>query len=123
MSAGIDWLLPGHEQRVQSEEALSGAVAELPLGAVVAGAEPAAVQPGDRLSLAVRQHFDLVWRSLRRFGVPERLVDDATQKVFMTFSERLGVIELPHLREDASQKVGDLGHGLLEVLEVAEEGH
>lgn len=31
----------------------------------------------------VEAHADFVWRSLRRLGVPEPMVDDATQQVFM----------------------------------------
>jgi RNA polymerase sigma-70 factor (ECF subfamily) len=41
------------------------------------------------LRAAFEQHFALVWRSLRRFGVAEGRVDDAVQHVFLTFSARL----------------------------------
>jgi RNA polymerase sigma-70 factor (ECF subfamily) len=43
-----------------------------------------------RLARALAAHFALVWRSLRRFGVPEPDVDDAAQLAFLTLSERLG---------------------------------
>jgi RNA polymerase sigma-70 factor (ECF subfamily) len=39
------------------------------------------------------QHFDLVWRNIRRLGVPEALVDDAVQEVFMVVHRRLGEFE------------------------------
>src|SRR5690606_11420711 len=42
-----------------------------------------------RLAQALGQHFSLVWRSLRRFGVEEDAVDDAAQHVFLTLAERL----------------------------------
>jgi RNA polymerase sigma-70 factor (ECF subfamily) len=42
-----------------------------------------------RLAQALAQHFALVWRSLRRFGVEEHAVDDAAQHVFLTLAERL----------------------------------
>lgn len=42
-----------------------------------------------RLAQALSQHFSLVWRSLRRFGVEEHAVDDAAQHVFLTLAERL----------------------------------
>ena len=42
-----------------------------------------------RLAQALGQHFSLVWRSLRRFGVEEHAVDDAAQHVFLTLAERL----------------------------------
>ena len=34
------------------------------------------------IRLLVGAHFDFIWRSLRRLGVPQAEVDDATQKVF-----------------------------------------
>jgi RNA polymerase sigma-70 factor (ECF subfamily) len=43
-----------------------------------------------RLAHAFGAYFALVWRSLRRFGVPESTADDAAQHVFLTLSERLG---------------------------------
>jgi RNA polymerase sigma-70 factor (ECF subfamily) len=38
-------------------------------------------------------HFDFVWRSLRRLGVPEPAVEDATQDVFVVVYRRLGDFE------------------------------
>jgi RNA polymerase sigma-70 factor (ECF subfamily) len=46
-----------------------------------------------RLSAALSEHYALVWRSLRRFGVLESVVDDAAQHVFLTFAERLEDVE------------------------------
>jgi RNA polymerase sigma-70 factor, ECF subfamily len=46
-------------------------------------------EPRERVQAAFEQHFALVWRSLRRFGVAEAGVDDAVQHVFLTFSARL----------------------------------
>lgn len=34
------------------------------------------------------QHFDLVWRNLRRLGVPESSLDDALQDVFLVLHRR-----------------------------------
>jgi RNA polymerase sigma-70 factor (ECF subfamily) len=34
-------------------------------------------------------HFDFVWRSLKRLGVPEHQLDDATQDVFLVVHRRL----------------------------------
>jgi RNA polymerase sigma-70 factor (ECF subfamily) len=42
-----------------------------------------------RLNAAVTRYHQLVWRTLRRCGVPERDADDAAQQVFLTFSEHL----------------------------------
>jgi RNA polymerase sigma-70 factor (ECF subfamily) len=42
-----------------------------------------------RLAAVLSQHFSLVWRSLRRFGIESAAVDDAAQHVFLIFAERL----------------------------------
>jgi RNA polymerase sigma-70 factor, ECF subfamily len=54
-------------------------------------AEPAAQRGTDtsRLAAALEAHFALVWRSLRRFGLPDGDVDDAAQTAFITLSSRL----------------------------------
>lgn len=38
-------------------------------------------------------HFDAVWRSLARLGVPAAHLDDAAQEVFLTVHRRLGDFE------------------------------
>jgi RNA polymerase sigma-70 factor, ECF subfamily len=38
-------------------------------------------------------HADFVWRSLRRLGVPEPHVDDATQQVFLVAQQKIDRIE------------------------------
>lgn len=38
-------------------------------------------------------HFDYVWRSLRRLGVPEATLDDAAQEVFVVALRRQGQFE------------------------------
>ena len=37
---------------------------------------------------AFEQHFSMVWRSLRRLGVPESSLDDASQDVFLVLHRR-----------------------------------
>lgn len=39
---------------------------------------------------AFEQHFSMVWRSLRRLGVPEAALDDASQDVFLVLHRRWG---------------------------------
>jgi len=39
------------------------------------------------------QHFDFVWRSLRRLGVPASALDDAAQEVFLVAFRRLSDFE------------------------------
>lgn len=36
-----------------------------------------------------RQHFDFVWRTIRSLGVPDAMVDDAVQEVFICVHRRL----------------------------------
>jgi len=43
-----------------------------------------------------REHFAFVWRSLRRLGVPERDLGDATQEVFLVVHRKLGKLDLEH---------------------------
>ena len=38
-------------------------------------------------------HFDLIWRTVRRLGVPPAAIDDAAQEVFVVASRKLDVIE------------------------------
>lgn len=42
-----------------------------------------------RFRTLVREHFDFVWRSLRRLGVSAADADDAAQEVFMVVCRRL----------------------------------
>lgn len=45
-----------------------------------------------RLRVVRDQHFEFVWRSVRRLGVPEADADDAVQQVFIVASRRLASI-------------------------------
>jgi RNA polymerase sigma-70 factor (ECF subfamily) len=42
----------------------------------------------------VDDHFDAVWRALRRLGAPDATVDDASQQVFLVALRRLDDIEV-----------------------------
>jgi len=52
-----------------------------------------AARSADRVRAAVREHQDLVWRSLRRLGVPEAAAEDAAQQVFGVFARRIDEVE------------------------------
>ena len=62
------------------------------------GAESASAGAGVRARALVNDHFDFVWRLLRRLGVPEADVDDAAQQVFIVGTRRLADIVLGHER-------------------------
>jgi RNA polymerase sigma-70 factor, ECF subfamily len=47
-----------------------------------------------RLGRVLDEHFDLVWRSMRRFGVPDSAADDAAQQAFLIFAERISDVEV-----------------------------
>ena len=55
-------------------------------------AAPAAMAT-DRLAAMFQAHYDFVWRSVRRLGVPPAAVDDAAQEVFVVASRKLASIE------------------------------
>lgn len=40
-----------------------------------------------------QEHFDLVWRTLRRYGVPNGAIDDAVQDAFLVVHSRLPTFE------------------------------
>jgi RNA polymerase sigma-70 factor (ECF subfamily) len=47
-----------------------------------------------RVRAMIAEHLDFTWRSLRRLGLPPDAADDATQRVFVVASQRLGDIEV-----------------------------
>ena len=66
-------------------EALSASEAARPARAETAGSR-AALGPFEEV---YEEHFDFVWRAVRRLGVPEASVDDAVQDVFVVVHRRL----------------------------------
>lgn len=75
------------------EDAPRAAMPGPPAGALVPSTPaPAEAQAERRLGAAIERHANLVWRALRRFGVPERDVPDAAQQVFLTFAQHASEI-------------------------------
>jgi RNA polymerase sigma-70 factor, ECF subfamily len=56
---------------------------------------PAPVPAADTLPFEAiySEHFAFVWRNIKRLGVPEALVDDAVQEVFLAVHRQLGEFE------------------------------
>jgi len=61
-------------------------------GAPTADDRTAAGRPEGRARSLVNDHFDFVWRLLRRLGVPQADADDAAQQVFIVGTRRLADI-------------------------------
>lgn len=49
---------------------------------------PAPLEVADSFRGAYAEHFQLVWRGLRRLGVPESVLEDAVQDVFLVVHRR-----------------------------------
>jgi len=51
-------------------------------------------EPADavRMRALVTRHFDFVWRTVRRFGVPPDIAEDAAQKVFLVATKKIGPV-------------------------------
>jgi len=57
--------------------------------------EPLATEGrGERLSRLVAEHFDSVFRAMKRFGAPASLAEDGAQQVFLIATTKLQAIEL-----------------------------
>jgi len=80
----------GHPDDAVVINRVATCVTSLPAAAAHPVAEPA---DDRRLTEMFNEHFDFVWRSVRRLGVPDPAVDDAAQEVFVVASRRLAVIE------------------------------
>ncbi|HWZ87623.1 MAG TPA: sigma-70 family RNA polymerase sigma factor, partial [Polyangiaceae bacterium] len=66
----------------------------LVLGGPPAESARAVEKPEVQARALVNDHFDFVWRLLRRLGVPEADVDDAAQQVFIVATRRMTDIAL-----------------------------
>lgn len=62
-----------------------------------------------RLVAMVRTHFDFIWRSLRRQGLPPDAADDAAQQVFVIASRRLREIQVGAERSFLFQTAARVG--------------
>jgi RNA polymerase sigma-70 factor (ECF subfamily) len=78
-----------------------------------------------RVRQMVDQHFDLVWRSLRRLGVREGSLDDAAQQVFIVAARKLDTIvvggERPYLLGIAVRVASDARRTVTRRREVSDE--
>ena len=70
-----------------------GAEVEPRLRAEVGPTEGDAIARERALARLLTEHFRMVWRALRRLGVPMHAVDDAAQEVFLVASRKLDDIE------------------------------
>jgi len=70
----------------------------LALDSPPAGARDSVGNSDTRARALVNDHFDFVWRLLRRLGIPEADADDAAQQVFIVGTRRLADILLGNER-------------------------
>src|SRR5262245_29730902 len=77
---------PMHEAAVADEPRLAAAATGVPRGA-----HDAAADRGGRMDVRAifDEHFEFVWRSLRRLGIAEADVDDVLQEVFVVVHRKL----------------------------------
>ena len=77
----------------------------------VALPRPEGLDDGTRLRALIDEHFDFIWRTLRRLGVPQADLDDATQQVFWVACRKLSLIdadrERPFLFQTALRVAAD----------------
>lgn len=82
----------GHEPVVDSAVAFLAPPA-LPAAVDRGRSDAAARVEAPTFAAVYEEHFAFVWRSLRRLGVPDRLLDDAAQDVFIVVHRRLAAFE------------------------------
>ena len=77
-------VVPPHQEHMGAPE----------LAAPALGSALATVKPVDhaRITAVVRTYHDFIWRLLRRLGIPQANVDDATQQVFCVAARRIDEI-------------------------------
>lgn len=84
----IDREASGHRRMVASVEPALDHIDER-----ASGVEGQVPPDPTRLRTLVDTHFDFIWRSLRRLGLPGPDADDAAQRVFWIASQKLDRIE------------------------------
>jgi RNA polymerase sigma-70 factor (ECF subfamily) len=76
-----------------TEPARPGHSAPMALAMQPPRASPGGLQEAAAFAEVYEQHFDFVWRSLRRLGVGPSALDDAVQEVFLVVHRRLAEFE------------------------------
>jgi len=72
---------------------LAGTLCAAPSIALAPSAAVASPLPAaDRVAAMFDAHYDAIWRTLKRLGVPAASVDDGAQRVFLVASRRLDTI-------------------------------
>jgi RNA polymerase sigma-70 factor (ECF subfamily) len=76
------------------ERAADSPASPLPVAGRSADGRAPSLSPSEkvRLRAMMTTHFNFIWRSLKRLGVPHGDVDDCAQQVFLVASRKLAVI-------------------------------
>jgi RNA polymerase sigma-70 factor (ECF subfamily) len=80
---------PPHQEPMDAGEVAFRQPVAMPVSSSAASAGPGAVDRDARITAIVRREHDFIWRLVRRLGVPEASVDDATQQVFVVAARRV----------------------------------
>ena len=86
----------GHDHavlRLVEERSRAGVLRVPREGSVVSARPSKVVSEAERFRALVDAHFEFVWRSVRRLGVPTADADDAAQEVFVVAARKLGSVE------------------------------
>lgn len=83
--------------------------------AEVVAREPSPAELNERLRGLIDQHYDFIWRCLRRFGLDPPAADDAAQQVFVVAARKIsgvaGGAERPYLFGIAQRVASDARRG------------
>ena len=92
--------------------------------AILPAVRPAVDALDARLRGVVRAHYNSLWRFLRRMGIPEGQVEDATQQVLLVFARRAADVdedaERPFLFGTALRVASDVRRKLRDGREIAD---
>jgi RNA polymerase sigma-70 factor, ECF subfamily len=80
--------------RLVEERPRAGSYRMPPEGLVMGDRPTKVVSESERFRALVEEHFEFVWRSVRRLGVPLADADDAAQEVLVVTARKLGSIEV-----------------------------
>lgn len=81
------------------------------------GTEPTPAELNARLRALIDEHYDFIWRVLRRLGLDQAAADDGAQQVFVVAARKIGGVaegsERPYLFGIAQRVASDARRGAM----------